>query len=84
MESACEVLGLDPLFAANEGKVVIIAEPGSAERSLTKIKSHPLGAEARVVGRVTGDSPGKVWLRTRIGGTRLLEPPSGELLPRIC
>lgn len=84
VEAACAILGLDPLYAANEGKVVFIVEPLEADNILEKIISHPLGAKARKVGKITWESPGRVWMRTRIGGTRMVGMLTGDLLPRIC
>lgn len=80
---ACAILGLDPLYVANEGKLLAIVAPDGAERALAALRSHPLGREARQIGEVTGHS-GKLALRTAIGGLRAIEMLAGEQLPRIC
>jgi len=83
---ACEVLGLDVLNVANEGKFVAVVAPGEAEAALAAMRDHALGREAALIGEVTeAPSAGaRVVLRTRIGGERVLEMPYGEDLPRIC
>lgn len=81
---ACEILGLDPLYVANEGKVIAIVPPDAAEKVLSAMKSHPLGRGARRIGEVVSNDPGRVFLRTRIGGHRLVDMLRGEQLPRIC
>lgn len=82
--AACEMLGLDPLFIANEGKMVAIVAEEHAERALAAMRSDPYGREAVSIGRVVSDHPGMVVARTSIGGTRIVDLPAGELLPRIC
>jgi len=84
VRGACDLLGLDPLNAANEGKAVVIAPASCADRVLEVMRCHPLGREAARIGRVTEGPCGRVLLETRIGGERLLLPPAGEELPRIC
>ena len=84
VRGACEILGLDPLFVANEGKLVAFVPPESADLVLDAMRAHPLGRDAACVGRVTRDHPGRVLLRTPIGGQRILELPFAESLPRIC
>jgi hydrogenase expression/formation protein HypE len=81
---ACEVLGLDPLYVANEGKVLVIVPAQGSEAVLSAMKSHPLGPGACCIGEVVADNPGRVFLRTRIGGHRLVDMLRGEQLPRIC
>ncbi len=81
---ACEMLGLDPLYVANEGKLIAIMPAEYAESVLRCIQSHPLGANAMCIGEVTDAEPGRVFLRTRIGGHRLIDMLRGEQLPRIC
>jgi hydrogenase expression/formation protein HypE len=81
---ACEILGLDPLYVANEGKVLVLAPAEGAEAILSTMKSHPLGRNAALIGEVVSDDPGRVFLRTRIGGHRLVDMLRGEQLPRIC
>lgn len=82
--AACELLGLDPLYAANEGKLVVIAPAGEAEAALHALRSHPLGGEAAVIGRVRGAGPGRVLLKTSLGSHRILDRHVGEEMPRIC
>ena len=84
VKGACEILGLDPLYVANEGKLLAFVPPGEADRVLAVVRSHPLGKEAAIVGKVTSDHPGFVLMKTRIGGTRVVDMLSGEQLPRIC
>ncbi|ABK19681.1 hydrogenase expression/formation protein HypE [Syntrophobacter fumaroxidans] len=81
---ACEILGLDPLYVANEGKVLAIVPPEGAETALAAMREHPLGKDARRIGEVVADDPGRVFMRTRIGGHRLVDMLRGEQLPRIC
>ena len=82
--AACEALGLDVFKVANEGKMLIIVAPGDADRALDTVQRSPYGREARLIGRVADAPPGRVQVRTVIGTARLLDPPSGDLLPRIC
>jgi hydrogenase expression/formation protein HypE len=82
--AACELLGLDPLHLANEGKLVALVPPAQAEAALAALRAHPLGAGAARIGSVVAEHPGQVVARTAIGGTRLIDLPAGELLPRIC
>jgi hydrogenase expression/formation protein HypE len=82
--AACEMLGLDPLFIANEGKMVAIVAEEGAGRALAAMRGDPFGREAVVIGRVVSDHPGMVVAKTSIGGTRVVDLPAGELLPRIC
>ncbi|WP_341676980.1 hydrogenase expression/formation protein HypE [Niveibacterium sp. SC-1] len=84
VEAACELLGLDPLHVANEGRMVIFCPQAQAEAALDCLRADPLGAGAALVGRVHRDSPGRVALQTRIGSLRALDMLSGEQLPRIC
>ena len=84
VQTACEMLGFDPLYIANEGKVIVIVPPDEAEAALRALRAHPYGAQAALIGRVTEEMPGRVLLRTWIGGTRILEMLAGEILPRIC
>jgi len=80
----CAVLGLDPLYLANEGKFLCVLPEGRAEAALAVLRADPLGARAALVGRVTDEHPGKVALVTPLGGKRLLGMLEGEQLPRIC
>ncbi len=91
--AACEILGLEPIHLANEGKLVAVVAAAAAEEALAALRAHPLGQEAALIGRVGGgpDSgldislkPGRVVMETRIGGRRVVDLPLGELLPRIC
>ncbi len=82
--AGCEVLGLDVWQIANEGKLVAIVPASHAEDVLRVMRDHPRGRQAAVIGRVVGDHPGRVVVRTAIGGRRVVPMPVGELLPRIC
>jgi hydrogenase expression/formation protein HypE len=84
VKAFCEILGLDPLYLANEGRIVVIAPAEEAEAALAAMRAHPLGAGAAAIGRVTGGEPGRVVLRTLLGGRRLVDMLVGEQLPRIC
>jgi hydrogenase expression/formation protein HypE len=84
VEAACELLGLDPLYVANEGKLVIICPPASAQAALTALHSHPLGRDATLIGQVEADVRASVQMQTRLGGRRMVDWLSGEQLPRIC
>jgi len=84
VKGACEILGLDPLYVANEGKLVAIVPSNHAEEILSAMRSHPLGQHAAIIGEVTSDHPGLVLMKTRIGGSRVVDMLSGEQLPRIC
>jgi hydrogenase expression/formation protein HypE len=81
---ACELLGLDPLYVANEGKVLVFAPAEHAEELLHTLRAHPLGQNACRIGEVVAGDPGRVFLKTFIGGHRLLDMLRGEQLPRIC
>lgn len=81
---ACELLGLDPLYVANEGRFVAFVSPRDMPRALDLMHTHPHGQDARLIGTVSADSPGLVTLKSRIGTTRMLDMLSGEQLPRIC
>jgi hydrogenase expression/formation protein HypE len=80
----CELLGFDPLYIANEGKLLAFVAPAKAEAVLAAVRRDPRGREARIIGEVTADHPGRVVLETRIGGSRIVGMLSGEQLPRIC
>ncbi len=82
--AACEALGLDPFTVANEGKMVVVVAAGEAERALKLIRTSRYGQEAQIIGEVREGPAGRVQVRTVLGTARLLEMPSGELLPRIC
>jgi hydrogenase expression/formation protein HypE len=82
--AGCELLGLDPLYVANEGKLVAICPAASAQRLLTVMRAHPLGLESAVIGEVIADERRFVQMRTRLGGRRIVDWLTGEQLPRIC
>jgi len=84
VKGACEILGLDPLYIANEGKVVLFVAKEDAEKILTIMKKHPLGFESHIIGNVTSENPGMVIMKTLIGSKRIIEMITGEQLPRIC
>jgi hydrogenase expression/formation protein HypE len=80
----CEILGLDPLYLANEGKLVAVVPPEQSQQALSAMQSHPLGQAAGIIGRVTAGEPGQVVMRTVLGGSRIVDMLVGEQLPRIC
>lgn len=84
VRAACELLGLDPLYVANEGKLVAIVPAHAADALLDAMRRHPLGQRAARIGTVTADHPGRVVARTPLGSTRLVDLQIGEQLPRIC
>jgi len=84
VKGACEILGLDPLYVANEGKLLAFVSPADAPRILAEMRIRPEGTAAAVIGQVVADHPGMVTMRTRVGGTRVVDMLSGEQLPRIC
>ena len=84
VQAACELLGLDPLYCANEGKLLAVVPAERAEAALAALRSLPEGENAARIGRVTADFPGKLVIRTPLGGRRILQKLSGAQLPRIC
>ena len=84
VNGACEILGIDPLYVANEGKLVAVVAPGAADAALTALRGHPLGREAALVGEVREEPPGLVMLETAFGGSRVVDMLAGDPLPRIC
>jgi hydrogenase expression/formation protein HypE len=84
VNAACEMLGLDPLYVANEGKVLVLVAPEDADLVLNKMRQHPLGRGSCIIGRVVSEHPGRVVMQTSIGGRRIVDMLSGEQLPRIC
>jgi hydrogenase expression/formation protein HypE len=82
--AACELLGLDPLYVANEGKLVAVVEANATDALLTVMRAHPLGREATVIGQVTDDDQSFVQMTTSFGGGRIVDWLAGEQLPRIC
>jgi hydrogenase expression/formation protein HypE len=81
---ACELMGFDPLYVANEGKCLAWVDPKVASLVLQAMRSHPLGGHSVLLGEVVAEHPGRVWSKSAMGGTRLLDLLSGEQLPRIC
>ncbi len=84
VRGACELLGFDPLYVANEGKLVAVVAAGDAEKILEKMKRNIYGAEAAIIGEVTQERKSKVIMKTRLGASRIVDMLTGELLPRIC
>ena len=84
VHAACDMLGMDPLYIANEGKLLAIVPPAVADLLLHTLRQHPLGGRAAIIGRVTDQHPGVVVARTGIGGMRVVDMQVGEQLPRIC
>ncbi len=84
VKAACEMLGLDPLYVANEGKLIAVVSAEDAEKILEAMKKNPLGKEAKIIGEITEEHPGVVLMKTSIGGKRVVDMLAGEQLPRIC
>jgi hydrogenase expression/formation protein HypE len=84
VRGACEVLGLDPMYVANEGKLIAVIPANVADAVLEKMRINPLGRDARIIGEVVAEHPGMVLMKTEIGGTRVVDTLFGEQLPRIC
>jgi hydrogenase expression/formation protein HypE len=84
VKAFCEILGLDPLYLANEGKILCVVPPDQAEAALAAMRSHPLGRDSAIIGRATDGQPGRVVMRTVFGGRRIVDMLVGEQLPRIC
>ena len=84
VQAACEMLGFDPLYVANEGKVIVIVPEAEAQAALEAMRRHPYGQNAARIGVVQAEPPRRVLMRTLIGGTRILDVLAGEMLPRIC
>lgn len=80
----CEILGLDPLYLANEGKILAVVPAEEADAALAALRAHPLGQDARAIGEITSERPGRVVMRTRFGGERIVDMLVGDQLPRIC
>ena len=81
---ACELLGLEPLYLANEGKLMAFVAADQAQAVLDVVKANPYGQDAAIIGEVIREHPGKVFMETRIGGSRIVDMLAGEQLPRIC
>jgi hydrogenase expression/formation protein HypE len=84
VQGACEILGFDPLYVANEGRFISFIPALEADRALNRLRAHPLGTQACIIGTVSEGEPGLVTMRSRIGATRIVDMLSGEQLPRIC
>ena len=84
VRAACEMLGLDPLYVANEGKLIAAVPPQDADLLLAIMRKHPLGRDASVIGEVVAEHPGMVTMRSLVGGERVISLLTGEQLPRIC
>jgi hydrogenase expression/formation protein HypE len=84
VKAACEMLGLDPLYVANEGKLVAVVPAEQADAALKAMKAHPLGRDAALIGKVVEDAAAMVVMTSRIGGSRVVTMLAGEQLPRIC
>jgi hydrogenase expression/formation protein HypE len=84
VQGACELLGLDPLYVANEGKLIAIVAPEAADAVLQAMRGHPLGTEAQIIGTVKKENAGLVTMRTPFGTTRIVDMLAGDQLPRIC
>jgi hydrogenase expression/formation protein HypE len=84
VRGACELLGLDPLYVANEGKLIAIVDPEVAEPLVERMRRHHFGRDAQIIGTVTADNPGLVTMRTNVGTTRVVDMLAGDQLPRIC
>lgn len=84
VQGACDILGIDPLYVANEGKFLAVVPAADAEAAVTALRAHPLGASAAVIGEITAEPEGVVALRTAFGGTRIVDMLVGDPLPRIC
>ena len=80
----CELLGYDPLYLANEGKVIIVTEAKTSQKVLSILRKNPLGRDAEIIGEITDKFKGLVGLKTKFGGTRIVDMPLGEQFPRIC
>jgi hydrogenase expression/formation protein HypE len=82
--AACEMLGFDPLYVANEGKMIAIVPPGDADKVLTAMRQNKYGRDAAIIGEVTGEKAGRVTMKTVLGSSRIVDMLVGDLLPRIC
>ena len=84
VKAFCEILGLDPLYLANEGKIVVVAPPEEAQAALAAMRAHPLGRRRSIIGTVADGLAGRVTMLTVFGGRRIVDMLVGEQLPRIC
>jgi hydrogenase expression/formation protein HypE len=84
VRAACEMLGLDPLYVANEGKLIAVVDPDHAEEAVLALRSHPFGRAAAVIGRIVDEHPGMVTMKSALGSERIVTMLAAEQLPRIC
>jgi hydrogenase expression/formation protein HypE len=84
VQSACDLLGMDPIYVANEGKLIAIVTAGSADAVLAAMRAQERGTRAAIIGRIVTEHPGLLVAKTGIGGTRVIPMQLGEQLPRIC
>ena len=84
VKAACEMLGFDPLYLANEGKFIAFVPESESEQALSALTSHPYGKDAVIIGTVQSSDPGSVILQTPYGSSRIISMLAGEILPRIC
>jgi hydrogenase expression/formation protein HypE len=84
VSAACEMLGFDPLYVANEGKMIAIVPPGDADSVLKAMSKNKYGKDAAIIGEVTAGNPGRVTMKTVLGSSRIVDMLTGDLLPRIC
>lgn len=84
IRGASEILGIDPLYVASEGRMVVVVDGDEAETALETMRAHPLGEDAAIIGRIKDDPPSLVLLKTEFGGTRIVDQMAGDPLPRIC
>lgn len=84
VSGVCEIYGFNPLYLANEGKVLMVVADSSAEKAIGLMRSHPMGQNAAIIGTISNENKGKVLMRSVIGGTRIIDKLAGEQLPRIC
>ena len=84
VRGACELLGIDPMYVACEGRLVAVVPGDEAEAAVRALRGHPLGAQAAVIGEIAAEQPGIVRLKTAFGGTRIVDLLVGDPLPRIC
>ena len=80
----CDILGLDPLYVANEGKLIVIVDKDDASKVLEIMRKNEVGQDAVILGKAIDDGKNKLYLKTKIGGKRIISMPDGELLVRIC
>jgi len=84
IRGAAELLGIDPMYVACEGRLVAVVDGGQADQALAALRAHPLGEQAAIIGEITAEPPGLVTLKTVFGGTRIVDLLVGDPLPRIC